>query len=69
MFLRSKYLIIRSTVNVFTKDFYYSQLGIYILKMDLSNEYLDYMIPKGTSHTSLPNSTYEVPKGTMKLQI
>jgi hypothetical protein len=24
------------------------------------------MIPKGTSHTSLPNSTYEVPKGTMK---
>ncbi len=24
------------------------------------------MIPKGTSHTSVPNSTYEVPKGTMK---
>jgi hypothetical protein len=24
------------------------------------------MIPKGTSHTSPPNSTYEVPKGTMK---
>jgi hypothetical protein len=27
---------------------------------------LDYMIPKGTSHNSLPNSIYEVPKGTMK---
>jgi len=27
---------------------------------------LDYMIPKGTSHTSVPNSTYKVPKGTMK---
>jgi hypothetical protein len=24
------------------------------------------MIPKGTSHTSLPNSTFEVLKGTMK---
>jgi hypothetical protein len=24
------------------------------------------MIPKGTSHTSLSNSTYEIPKGTMK---
>jgi hypothetical protein len=24
------------------------------------------MIPKGTSHTSVPNSTYEAPKGTMK---
>jgi hypothetical protein len=24
------------------------------------------MILKGTSHTSVPNSTYEVPKGTMK---
>ncbi len=44
---------------VFTKDFYYSQLGIYILKMDLSNWDLD-LIPKGTSHTSAPDSTYEV---------
>ncbi len=34
--------------------------------MDLSNWDLDYMIPKGTSQTSVPNSTYEVPKGTMK---
>ncbi len=33
--------------------------------MDLFNGDLDYMIPKGTSHTSVPNSTYEVPKGTM----
>jgi hypothetical protein len=24
------------------------------------------MIPKGTSHNSLLNSTYEFPKGTMK---
>jgi hypothetical protein len=24
------------------------------------------MIPKETSHTSVPNSTYEVPKGTVK---
>ena len=38
----------------------------YILKMDLSNLDMDYMIPKGTSHTSVPNSTYEVPKGSMK---
>jgi hypothetical protein len=30
--------------------------------MDLSNSDLDYMIPKGTSHTSVPNSTYEVQK-------
>ncbi len=49
-------------VNVFTEDFYYSQAGIYILKMDLSNLDLDYMIPKGTSHTSDPDSTYEVQK-------
>jgi hypothetical protein len=28
--------------------------------MDLSNLDLDYMIPKGTSHTSAPDSTYEV---------
>jgi hypothetical protein len=27
---------------------------------------MDYMIPKGTSHTSVQNSTYEIPKGTMK---
>ena len=53
-------------VNVFTKDFYYSQLGIYILKMDLSNWDLDYMIPKGTSHTSAPDSTYEVQKIEIK---
>jgi hypothetical protein len=30
--------------------------------MDLSNWDLDYMIPKGTSHTSAPDSTYEVQK-------
>ena len=34
--------------------------------MELSNGDFDSMIPKGTSHTSLPNSTYEVLKGTMK---
>ncbi len=34
--------------------------------MDLSNRDLNYMIPKGTSHTSLPNYTNEVPKRTMK---
>ncbi len=68
LFLRSKYLIIRS--KRFRKDFYYSQLGIYISwKMDLSNWDLDYMIPKGTSHTSVPNFTYEVPKGTMKTRV
>jgi hypothetical protein len=54
------YLIIRS--KCFTKDFYYSQLGIYILKMDLSNLDFEYMIPKGTCHTSAPDSTYEVKK-------
>ncbi len=37
--------------------------------MDLSNWDLDYMIPKGTSHNSLPNSTYEVPKGTGKTEL
>jgi hypothetical protein len=26
------------------------------------------MIPKETSHTSVPNSTFEVPKGTMKIR-
>jgi hypothetical protein len=36
--------------------------------MDLSNWDLDYMIPRGTSHTSVPNSTYEVPKGTTKIR-
>jgi hypothetical protein len=30
--------------------------------MDLSNRDLDYMIPKGSSHTSVPDSTYEVEK-------
>ncbi len=34
--------------------------------MDLYNWDLDNMIPKGTSHTLVPNSTYEVPKGTIK---
>jgi hypothetical protein len=34
--------------------------------MDLSNWDMDNMIPKGTSHTSVPNSTFEVPKGTIK---
>ncbi len=44
------------------KDFCHSKFGIYILKMDLSNWDLDYMIPKGTSHTSVLNSTFEVQK-------
>jgi hypothetical protein len=30
--------------------------------MDLSNCDLDYMIPKGISHTSAPDFTYEVQK-------
>ncbi len=30
--------------------------------MDLSNSDLDYIIPKGTSHTLVPNTTYEVKK-------
>jgi hypothetical protein len=34
--------------------------------MDLSNLDLDFMIPKGTSHTSAPDSTYEVQKIQIK---
>ncbi len=30
--------------------------------MDLFNLDLDYMIPKGTSHTSAPDATYEAQK-------
>ncbi len=37
--------------------------------MDLSNWDLDYMIPKGISHTSVLNSTYEVPIETMKTRV
>ncbi len=37
-------------------------MEIYILKIDLSSWALYYMISKGTSHTSVPNSTYEVQK-------
>jgi hypothetical protein len=42
----------------------------FVLKMDLSNGDLDYMmemmIPKGTSHTSVLNSIYEVQKIKIK---
>jgi hypothetical protein len=34
-----------------------------------TNGDLDYMIPKETSHTSVLNSTYEVPKGNMKTRL
>jgi hypothetical protein len=52
-------MIIKS--KFFTKDFYYSQLGISPvngpaqLRLGLHDS-------KGTSHTSVPNSTYEVQK-------
>ena len=38
---------------------YFSQFGIYILKLHLSTLNLDNMIPKGISHTSVQNPTYE----------
>ena len=42
-----------------TNYFYFSKIGIYILKIHLSTWNLDYMIPKGISHTSVQNPTYE----------
>jgi hypothetical protein len=49
-------------VNISTKCFYFSQIGIYILKIHLSTWNLDYMIPTGIIHTSVQNSTYESQK-------
>ncbi len=37
-------------------------MGIYILKKHPSTWNLDYMIPKGISHTSVQNPTYEFQK-------
>ena len=54
------YLILRS--KYFNKYFYFSQIGIYILILHLSAWNLDYMIPKGISHTSVQNPTYEFQK-------
>ncbi len=51
-----------SGVNISTKYFCFSQIGIYILKMHLSTCNLDYMIPKGISHTSFQKPTYEFQK-------
>ena len=45
--------------HISNKYFYFSQIGIYILKIHLSTWNLDYMIPKGISHTSVQNPTYE----------
>ncbi len=44
------------------KYFYISQIGIYILKIHMSTWNLDYMIPKGISHISVQNPTYEFQK-------
>ncbi len=46
-------------VNISTKYFYFSQIGICILKIHLSTWILDYMIPKGITHTSVQRPTYE----------
>ena len=54
------YWILRS--KYFHKYFYFSQIGIYILKIHMSTWNLDYMIPKGISHTSVQNPTYEFQK-------
>ncbi len=51
--LRNKYLILRS------KYFYFPHIGTYILKIHLSTWNLDYMIPKGISHTLVQNPTYK----------
>ncbi len=53
-------LILRSKYS--NKYFYFSHIGIYILKIHLSTWNLDYMIPKGISHTSVQNPTYEFQK-------
>ncbi len=45
-----------------TKYFYFPQMGIYILKIQLSTWNLDYMFLKGTSHTSVQNPPYEFQK-------
>jgi hypothetical protein len=49
-------------VNISTKYFCFSQIGIYILKIHLSTWNLDYMIPKGISHSSVQNPTHEFQK-------
>ncbi len=46
-------LILRS------KYFHFSQIEIYILKLHLYTWIFDYMIPKGFSHTSVQNPTYQ----------
>ncbi len=42
--------------------FYFSQIVIYFLKLHLTPWNLDCVIPKGISHTSLQNPTYEFQK-------
>ncbi len=54
------YLILRSKIS--TKYFYFPQIGINDLKINLSTWNLDYIIPKGISHTSVQNPTYEFQK-------
>ncbi len=49
-------------VNISTKHFYFSQIGIYILKIHLSIQNLGCKIPKRISHTSVQNPTYEFHK-------
>jgi hypothetical protein len=55
-----KYKIISSKKGLSgsKKMFYFSQLGIYILKIHHSKKDLDYMILKGIGQTSIPNSKY-----------
>ncbi len=51
-----------------TKDICYSELGISILRIHLFNWDLDYMIPAGNSHTSVPNPQYEFQKRKIQFQ-
>ena len=49
-------------VNIPTKYFYFSQIGIYILKIYLSTWNLNYVFLEGISHTSVQNPTDEFQK-------
>jgi len=55
-------------VNVSTRDIYYSHLRISIMRIHISNWDLDYMIPTGSSHTSVPNPQYEFQKRKIHFQ-
>ncbi len=50
----------------FQKDFYFSQLGICVLKIFLSKRVLDSMISEEISQTTLPTPKFNVIKGNNK---